>query len=277
MNAASQSILRETVVQTHGLSHLTSSQFFQVAELIVLEVIFNSNTPVAQPLTLSERNFQSPTKLQKLTHETESELSAFPSLGSVVEMVSALKEHYNESSLESANLEREVAELGDEIHCVSSIVGHCRDKQMTTRADLEQPCDCEGSLEELDSDLQSILRHVAERDFRSIVTINVNDTTIVSVNKSTLQHAPSGSMLANMASDIWGHDLDSDGHFIQDVNPKLFVAIVNHLRLRALLPASEVPAVLVDQRDRAAMDNLMAFYGMSDTVDIKTVTSIINQ
>jgi hypothetical protein len=78
------------------------------------------------------------------------------------------------------------------------------------------------------------------------------------------------------ASDVWGHDLDSDSNIVQDVNPKLFTAIINHLRLKALLPASEVPAVLIDHRDWAAMDNLLAFYGMSDEVRVKTFTVTVN-
>jgi hypothetical protein len=47
-------------------------------------------------------------------------------------------------------------------------------------------------------------------DGSSIVTISAGGT-VLAVSKATLQQAPSGSILANMASDVWGHDLDSDG------------------------------------------------------------------
>jgi hypothetical protein len=67
-----------------------------------------------------------------------------------------------------------------------------------------------------------------------------------------------------MASDVWGHDLDSDGHIVQDVNPELFTLIINHLRLKALLPTAEVPAICVYKKDRPALENILDFYGVSD-------------
>jgi hypothetical protein len=78
-------------------------------------------------------------------------------------------------------------------------------------------------------------------------------------------------MLANMASDVWGHDLDSDGHIVQDVNPELFVAIVNHLRLKALLPvgASEGPPIAVRESQRPALQNLLAYCLMGDEVRVR--------
>ena len=45
----------------------------------------------------------------------------------------------------------------------------------------------------------------------------------MAVSKATLQQAPSGSILANMASDVWGHDLDSDGNIVAPSGPGLGV------------------------------------------------------
>jgi hypothetical protein len=101
----------------------------------------------------------------------------------------------------------------------------------------------------------------AASDASSIVTISAGGT-LVAVSRATLLQAPSGSMLANMASDVWGHDLDSDGHIVQDVNPELFVAIVNYLRLRAL--GVHGASIVVYEDQRAAMCNLLAFYAMSE-------------
>jgi hypothetical protein len=73
-----------------------------------------------------------------------------------------------------------------------------------------------------------------------------------------------------MASDVWGHDLDSDGHIVQDVNPELFTAIINHLRLKALLPATAVPPICVQKCDKNALDNMLGFYLMCD-VPVKCI------
>ncbi len=98
-----------------------------------------------------------------------------------------------------------------------------------------------------------------------IVTINAGGT-VLAVSEATLQQAPCGSLLANMASDVWGHDLDSDGNIVQDVNPKLFTAIINHLRLKALLPPLDVPPIVVHWRDVAELKSLLDFYTLEDVV-----------
>ncbi len=46
------------------------------------------------------------------------------------------------------------------------------------------------------------------------------------------------------------------------MNSDLFTAIINHLRLKALLPASEVPPIVVYEEQKTALDNLLAFYMM---------------
>eukprot|EP01034_Spumella_vulgaris_P047511 gene47511-biopygen36088 len=85
---------------------------------------------------------------------------------------------------------------------------------------------------------------------------------VVSEMKATLQLAFSGSLFEKFLSDEWGHDLDSDGNIFQDVNPDLFTAIINYLRLRALhIP---IVSVVVYEDQKAAMGNLLAFYMMSD-------------
>ncbi len=53
--------------------------------------------------------------------------------------------------------------------------------------------------------------------------------------------------------------LDGEGIIIQDVNSNLFTAIINHLRLKALLPASEVPPIVECKQDRPAPANLLAY------------------
>ncbi len=68
---------------------------------------------------------------------------------------------------------------------------------------------------------------------------------------------------------MWGHDLDSEGNVIQDVNPDLFRLIIAHLRLKALLQregrlSDEVPPISVYEDPKAAMTNLLAFYAMSE-------------
>ncbi len=95
------------------------------------------------------------------------------------------------------------------------------------------------------------------------MTINAGGVKLA-VSKATLLQAPSGSLLHNMASDVWGHDLDREGHIFQDVNTELFTAIINHLRLKALLPASEVPPIVVYEEQRTALDNLLAFYSLQE-------------
>jgi hypothetical protein len=113
-------------------------------------------------------------------------------------------------------------------------------------------------------------------DSNDIVYINAGGVKLT-VSKATLEQAPSGSILVNMASDVWGHDLDSDGNIFQDVNSELFTAIINHLRLKALLPAYEVPPIVVNEDQRAALNNLLAFYTLSD-VTVETITSeVISQ
>eukprot|EP01034_Spumella_vulgaris_P029684 gene29684-biopygen25397 len=102
-----------------------------------------------------------------------------------------------------------------------------------------------------------------------IVYINAGGAKLA-VNKTTLLLAPTGSVLANMASDVWGHDLDSDGNIFQDVNSELFTAIINHLRLKALLPASDVPPIVVYKEQKTALDNLLT-YLMCDTLQVKVV------
>jgi hypothetical protein len=65
-----------------------------------------------------------------------------------------------------------------------------------------------------------------------------------------------------MASDVWGHDLDSDGHIFQDVNSELFIAIVNYLRLKAL--GVQGASIVLYEDQQTAMGNLLAFYAMSE-------------
>ena len=75
-----------------------------------------------------------------------------------------------------------------------------------------------------------------------------------------------------MASDEWGHDLDSDGNIYQDVNSDLFVSIINHLRLKVLLKGTsiEVPPIVVYEDQKTALDNLLSFYMLSD-LPVKTL------
>ncbi len=94
--------------------------------------------------------------------------------------------------------------------------------------------------------------------------LNVGGTKIA-VKKSTLQQAPVGSPLYNMASDVWGHTTDSDGNIVQDVNPELFTAIINLLRLKALLKSeNEVPPIVIYEEQKTALGNLLGFYMLSD-------------
>jgi hypothetical protein len=59
--------------------------------------------------------------------------------------------------------------------------------------------------------------------------------------------------------------VDSDCCIVQDVNPKLFASIINHLRLKALrLSVGDVPPIVIATQDRAALENMLIFYGMSD-------------
>ena len=75
-----------------------------------------------------------------------------------------------------------------------------------------------------------------------------------------------------MASDEWGHDLDSDGNIYQGVNSELFVSIINHLRLKVLLKDTniEVPPIVVYKDQKTALDNLLSFYMLSD-LSVQTV------
>ncbi len=68
-----------------------------------------------------------------------------------------------------------------------------------------------------------------------------------------------------MASDVWGHDLDSDGNIVQDVNPELFTAIINHLRLKAIVwLADKVPPICIYKQENSALENMLSFYLMDD-------------
>jgi hypothetical protein len=138
---------------------------------------------------------------------------------------------------------------GDSIACVLSEIEAILAQLMMSTADSPHP------------QTSSSSSSSAASDASSIVTISAGGT-LVAVSRATLLQAPSGSMLANMASDVWGHDLDSDGHIVQDVNPELFVAIVNYLRLRAL--GVHGASIVVYEDQRAAMCNLLAFYAMSE-------------
>ncbi len=68
-----------------------------------------------------------------------------------------------------------------------------------------------------------------------------------------------------MASDVWGHTTDNNGCIVQDVNPRLFTMIINYLRLKALLPASNaVPPIVIYAEDRVSLENILSYYMMSD-------------
>ncbi len=97
------------------------------------------------------------------------------------------------------------------------------------------------------------------------MTINVSGM-IIAVSKHTLQQAPVGSPLHNMASDVWGHDLDSDGHIVQNVNATLFSSIINHLRLKTLAIIFKIPAppIVIFEAQVSALRNMLSFYMLSD-------------
>ena len=108
---------------------------------------------------------------------------------------------------------------------------------------------------------------------------------LVTTTKATLRQAPEGSILANMASDVWGHDLDSDGNIYQDVNPDLFALILAHLRLKQLMRTFpvpdtahiEVPPIVVYEEQRTALDNLLSFYTLTDSAKIEVIRRIISK
>jgi hypothetical protein len=56
---------------------------------------------------------------------------------------------------------------------------------------------------------------------------------------------------------------------VQRVNVRLFTLIINHLRLKALLPADKVPPIVIHKSDKNALDNMLAYFMMSDVVAVE--------
>jgi hypothetical protein len=177
-----------------------------------------------------------------------------------------------------ANILHEATAFRDELRFVARFVG-------IELSDVVESVGFEDTLDEI----QAILRVMSAEDkadsssstatpsdASSIVTISAGGT-VVAVSKATLLQAPSGSLLANMASDVWGHDLDSDGHIFQDVNPELFTLVIAHLRLKALHAQfglqSEIPPILVFEEQRALLENMLAYYMMSE-VPVKAIRQV---
>jgi hypothetical protein len=121
----------------------------------------------------------------------------------------------------------------------------------------------------LDTFCELAVKNAEKSPGADLVSISACGTVFV-VSKRTLEQAPQDSPLYNMASDVWGHDLDSDGNLIIDgVNPRIFSMIISHLRLKAMLPTDKVPPIVVTNNDKNALNNMLAYYMMCDDVMVE--------
>jgi hypothetical protein len=271
VNNSSHSALHPaSAYENYGLSHLSTAKHFQVSEVEVFEISFGQLNKSSH-IVLQSSDAASETLTTSISHATRNapplkESSPAHSLSQTVKTSnSSLQKLCDNIIAANAELDSRVGAFRDELIFVAQFVGITSPSTAVCDSILD---DIKGLVELLKCDRVASSSIVAI-DSTSIVTINAGGT-VLAVSKATLQQAPSGSILANMTSDVWGHDLDSEGNIIQDVNSELFTAIINHLRLKALLPVSEVPAIVVYESQRPALLNLLSFYVMSD-VPIKCI------
>jgi hypothetical protein len=180
-----------------------------------------------------------------------------------------IQAHCAELTRQDLQLQQEAAAFRDELRFVAQYVGitlpPVKPLNVSDPANMFANClsDIEATVK-----LVTPAAHAARLNSADappgIVSIKANGT-VLAVGRATLLEAPRGSLLANSTSVVWGHDLDADGNIVQHVNPRLFAMIINHLRLKALLPTANVY-----REDKAALDNVLAFYAMSE-VPVKCI------
>jgi hypothetical protein len=261
--------LKVTMVEPHGQISLTTKIKFQVAELEIfaLKIVDDDVTCEIRSSKRARLTQESTTKPIVSVSQTAApavdDSNRPTSTGNATsDLIHTIHQEHANLALMCTELDTQIDTLLGELRLIAQFIG-VHTPQLAGSDDISDA----DSLCEVEQLIELLTAQVSTNQNDQIVYIKAGGFK-VAVNKTTLQQAPSGSMLTNMASDVWGHDLDSDGCIIQDVNSNLFVTVINYLRIKALpsVPTDSRPPIVIHKQDKSAMENMLAFYAMSDVL-----------